>query len=43
MRSDTMEEKSMELARHFFSGISDGDIEAIKQRLFTMHELYKGQ
>ncbi len=43
MRTDIMEEKSMELARHFFSGISDGDVEAIKQRLFTMHELYKGQ
>lgn len=41
-RPDIDEAKSMELAEHFFSGIPDGDIEAIKERLFTMHELYRG-
>lgn len=42
-RRDINEVDSMELARRFFSGISDGDIESIKQRLFTMHHLYKLQ
>lgn len=42
-RPDIMENESMELARHFFSGILDGDIEAIKERLFTMHTLYMRQ
>ena len=42
-RPDINENESMELARHFFSGILDGDIEPIKERLFTMHNLYMDQ
>lgn len=39
-RPELDEAKSMELAEHFFSGIADGDIVAIKERLFKLHEMY---
>lgn len=35
------EAKSLESAKNFFKGIMPGDMEAIKQRLFTGHSLYK--
>lgn len=42
-RADVDEAKSMELAEHFFSGIQDGNIDALRERLLTMHDLYRGQ
>ena len=42
-RPDMNEKESTELARRFFSGILDGDIDSIKERLFNMHNLYIGQ
>lgn len=35
------EKGSIDMAKKFFENITPGDIEEIKKRLFTLHELYK--
>lgn len=43
VRDDTAEEDSMKLARKFFSGLADGDIDSVGRRLYSDHVLYAGK